>query len=101
MAKLAVGTLSPDTFFIVSRSRRRIATMRTLSAQPDPVSACIASSPSFHANDKCWPRNVDRMFRAEPLKNTTLFMTVGRDDADLTRYTCVCSDNSVIPSVAR
>lgn len=66
-----------------------LLTMYTLFTQPDLFSAYIASSPWFQTNDQYWLKNIDRMLKAESLQNKTLFMTVGKDETDLTRNTYV------------
>jgi len=66
-----------------------LLTMYTLFTQPDLFSAYIASSPWFQTNNQYWLKNIDRMFRAESLNNRTLFMTVGKDETDLTRNTYI------------
>jgi predicted alpha/beta superfamily hydrolase len=72
---------------LCSHSVGGLFTMYALFTQPDLFSAYIASSPWFQTNDQYWLKNIDKMFRAESLQNKTLFMTVGRDEADLTRKT--------------
>ncbi len=74
---------------LCSHSVGGLLTMYTLFSQPDLFSAYIASSPWFQANDQYWLKNIDRMFKAESLQNKTLFMTVGKDETDLTRNTYV------------
>lgn len=72
---------------VCSHSVGGLLTMYTLFTQPDLFSAYIASSPWFQTNDQYWLKNIDRMFKAESLQNKALFMTVGKDETDLTRST--------------
>jgi hypothetical protein len=74
---------------LYSHSVGGLFTMYTLFTQPDLFSAYIASSPWFQTNDQYWLKNIDRMFKAESLRDKTLFMTVGKDETDLTRSTYV------------
>jgi len=72
---------------LCSHSVGGLLTMYALFTQPDLFSGYIASSPWFQTNDQYWLKNIDRMFKAESLQNKNLFMTVGRDEADLTLKT--------------
>ncbi len=74
---------------LYSHSVGGLLTMYTLFSQPDLFSAYIASSPWFQANNQYWLKNIDRMYKAESLQHKTLFMTVGKDETDLTRSTYV------------
>jgi predicted alpha/beta superfamily hydrolase len=59
-------------------------TMYALFTRPDLFSAGIASSPWFQANDQYWLRQIDKMFQAGSLAGKRLFMTVGKEEQDLT-----------------
>jgi predicted alpha/beta superfamily hydrolase len=59
-------------------------TMYALFTRPHLFSAGIASSPWFQANDQYWLKHIDQMFQVESLANTYLFMTVGKQERDLT-----------------
>ena len=74
---------------LCSHSVGGLFTMYALFTQPDLFTAYIASSPWFQTNDQYWLKNIDRMFLAESLQNKILFMTVGKEESDLTRATYV------------
>ncbi len=72
---------------LYSHSVGGLLTMYALFTQPDLFSGYIASSPWFQTNDQYWLKNIDRMFKAESLRNKSLFLTVGRGESDLTLRT--------------
>ncbi len=74
---------------LYSHSVGGLFTMYALFTQPDLFTGYIASSPWFQTNDQYWLKNIDRMFQAASLQNKTLFMTVGKEEAELTRNTYV------------
>lgn len=78
-----------DYRILYSHSVGGLLTMYTLFTQPDLFSAYIASSPWFQTNDQYWLKNLDKMFQAESLQGKSLFMTVGKEEAPLTRDTYV------------
>ena len=59
-------------------------TMYALFTRPELFSAGIASSPWFQANDQYWLKQIDKMFQAESLAGKSLYMTVGKEEQDLT-----------------
>src|SRR4030042_4626439 len=59
-------------------------TMYAMFTQPDLFSAYIASSPWFQNNDQYWLKNIEKMFQAKSLKGKFLFMTVGKEEQELT-----------------
>ena len=59
-------------------------TMYTLFNHPDLFTAYIAGSPWFQTNDQYWLKNIEKMAKERNLKDKFLFMTVGKDEAELT-----------------
>jgi predicted alpha/beta superfamily hydrolase len=59
-------------------------TMYTLFNYPDLFTAYIAGSPWFQTNDQYWLKNIDQMAQERNLDNKFLFMTVGKEEAQLT-----------------
>ena len=72
-----------------SHSVGGLFTMYALFTQPDLFSTYIASSPWFQTNNQYWLKNIDKMFKAGSLQDKTLFMTVGKNETDLTRNTYI------------
>jgi len=59
-------------------------TMYTLFNYPDLFTAYLAGSPWFQTNDQYWLKNIEKMAKARNMKDKFLFMTVGKDEAELT-----------------
>ena len=62
-------------------------TMYTLLNHPELFTAYIAGSPWFQTNDQYWLKNIDKMAKKRNLEDKFLFMTVGKDEAELTLET--------------
>ncbi len=59
-------------------------TMYTLFNYPDLFTAYIAGSPWFQTNDQYWLKNIEKMAKQRKLGQKFLFMTVGKEEAELT-----------------
>jgi len=59
-------------------------TMYTLFNYPDLFTAYIAGSPWFQTNDQYWLKNIEKMAKARKVDDKFLFMTVGKEEAELT-----------------
>jgi enterochelin esterase-like enzyme len=59
-------------------------TMYTLFNYPDLFSAYIAGSPWFQHNDQYWLKNIEKMAKVRKVDDKFLFMTVGKEEAELT-----------------
>jgi predicted alpha/beta superfamily hydrolase len=59
-------------------------TMYALFNYPDLFSAYLAGSPWFQTNDQYWLKNIDKMAKVRDLADKFLFMTVGKEEAQLT-----------------
>jgi tetratricopeptide (TPR) repeat protein len=59
-------------------------TMYTLFNYPDLFTAYIAGSPWFQFNDQYWLKNIEKMAKVRKADDKFLFMTVGKDEAELT-----------------
>ncbi|NIM57957.1 MAG: tetratricopeptide repeat protein [Candidatus Aminicenantes bacterium] len=59
-------------------------TMYTLFNYPDLFSAYIAGSPWFQNNDQYWLKNIERMAKVRKVDDKFLFMTVGKEEDELT-----------------
>ncbi len=62
-------------------------TMYTLFNYPDLFTAYIAGSPWFQTNDQYWLKNIEKMAEERHVEDKFLFMTVGKDEAELTLNT--------------
>jgi hypothetical protein len=62
-------------------------TMYTLFNYPDLFTAYIAGSPWFQNNDQYWLKNIEKFAKQKKLDQKFLFMTVGKDEAELTLNT--------------
>ncbi len=59
-------------------------TMYTLFNYPDLFTAYVAGSPWFQTNDQYWLKNIEKMAKVRKLDDKFLFMTVGKEEAELT-----------------
>jgi len=59
-------------------------TMYTLFNYPDLFTAYVAGSPWFQNNDQYWLKNIEKMARVRKVDDKFLFMTVGKEEAELT-----------------
>jgi len=59
-------------------------TMYTLFNYPDLFTAYIAGSPWFQFNDQYWLKNIEKMAKVRNVDDKFLFMTVGKEEAELT-----------------
>jgi enterochelin esterase-like enzyme len=59
-------------------------TMYTLFNYPDLFSAYIAGSPWFQNNDQYWLKNIEKMAKVRKVNDKFLFMTVGKEEDELT-----------------
>jgi hypothetical protein len=59
-------------------------TMYTLFNVPSLFTAYIAGSPWFQTNDQYWLKNIEKMAKERTFEGKTLFMTVGKGEAQLT-----------------
>jgi hypothetical protein len=59
-------------------------TMYTLFNVPSLFTAYIAGSPWFQTNDQYWLKNIEKMAKERTFDGKTLFMTVGKGEAQLT-----------------
>ena len=59
-------------------------TMYTLFNYPDLFTAYVAGSPWFQTNDQYWLKNIEKMAKERKLDDKFLFMTVGKEEAELT-----------------
>jgi len=59
-------------------------TMYTLFNYPDLFTAYVAGSPWFQTNDQYWLKNIEKMAKERKLDDKLLFMTVGKEEAELT-----------------
>lgn len=59
-------------------------TMYALFNTPDLFTAYIAGSPWFQTNDQYWLKNIEKMAKFRDLADKFLFMTVGKEEAQLT-----------------
>ena len=59
-------------------------TMYTLFNYPDLFTAYIAGSPWFQTNDQYWLKNIEKMAKVRKVDDKFLFMTVGKEEAELT-----------------
>ncbi len=59
-------------------------TMYTLFNYPDLFTAYIAGSPWFRNNDQYWLKNIEKMAKVRKVDDKFLFMTVGKEEAELT-----------------
>jgi len=59
-------------------------TMYTLFNYPDLFTAYIAGSPWFQFNDQYWLKNIEKMAKVRKVDDKFLFMTVGKEEAELT-----------------
>ncbi len=58
-------------------------TMYTLFNYPDLFTAYVAGSPWFQTNDQYWLKNIEKMAKVRKLDDKFLFMTVGKEEAEL------------------
>lgn len=59
-------------------------TMYTLFNYPDLFTAYIAGSPWFQTMDQYWLKNINKMAKHKDLEHKYLFMTVGKEESELT-----------------
>ena len=59
-------------------------TMYTLFNYPDLFTAYVAGSPWFQTNDQYWLKNIEKMAKVRKVDDKFLFMTVGKEEAELT-----------------
>jgi enterochelin esterase-like enzyme len=59
-------------------------TMYTLFNYPDLFTAYIAGSPWFQNNNQYWLKNIEKMSKVREVDDKFLFMTVGKEEAELT-----------------
>jgi len=59
-------------------------TMYTLFNHPDMFTAYIAGSPWFQTNNQYWLKNIEKMAKVRKLDDKFLFMTVGKEETELT-----------------
>jgi predicted alpha/beta superfamily hydrolase len=59
-------------------------TMYTLFNSPELFTAYVAGSPWFQTNDQYWLKNIEKMAKERKLNDKFLFMTVGKEEAELT-----------------
>jgi enterochelin esterase-like enzyme len=59
-------------------------TMYALFNYPDLFTAYIAGSPWFQTNNQYWLKNIEKMAKVRSVDDKFLFMTVGKDEAELT-----------------
>ena len=59
-------------------------TMYALFNYPDLFTAYIAGSPWFQTNNQYWLKNIEKMAKFRDLSDKFLFMTVGKEEAQLT-----------------
>ncbi|TEU03308.1 MAG: tetratricopeptide repeat protein [Candidatus Aminicenantes bacterium] len=59
-------------------------TMYTLFNYPDLFTAYVAGSPWFQTNDQYWLKNIEKMAKVRKADDKFLFMTVGKEEAELT-----------------
>ncbi len=59
-------------------------TMYTLFNYPDLFTAYIAGSPWFQRNDQYWLKNIEKMAKVRKVDDKFLFMTVGKEEAEIT-----------------
>jgi predicted alpha/beta superfamily hydrolase len=59
-------------------------TMYALFNYPELFTAYIAGSPWFQTNDQYWLKNIEKMAKNRDLSGKFLFMTVGKEEAQLT-----------------
>jgi tetratricopeptide (TPR) repeat protein len=59
-------------------------TMYTLFNYPDLFTAYIAGSPWFQNNDQYWLKNIEKMAKVRKVDDKFLFMTVGKEEFELT-----------------
>jgi len=59
-------------------------TMYTLFNYPDLFTAYVAGSPWFQHNDQYWLKNIEKMAKVRKVDDKFLFMTVGKEEAELT-----------------
>ncbi len=59
-------------------------TMYALFNYPDLFAAYIAGSPWFQTNDQYWLKNIEKMTKVRGLTDKFLFMTVGKEEEQLT-----------------
>jgi predicted alpha/beta superfamily hydrolase len=59
-------------------------TMYALFNYPDLFTAYIAGSPWFQTNDMYWLKNIEKMAKTRDLADKFLFMTVGKEETQLT-----------------
>lgn len=64
-----------------------LLTMYALFNQPDLFTVYLAGSPWFQTRDGYWLKNIEKMARERSFDDRVLFMTVGRQEADLTLET--------------
>ena len=61
--------------------------MYTLFNYPDLFTAYVAGSPWFQYNDQYWLKNIEKMAKVRKVDDKFLFMTVGKEEAELTLNT--------------
>jgi len=59
-------------------------TMYTLFNYPDLFTVYVAGSPWFQRNDQYWLKNIEKMAKVRKVDDKFLFMTVGKEEAELT-----------------
>jgi len=59
-------------------------TMYTLFNYPDLFTAYVAGSPWFQNNNQYWLKNIEKMAKVRKVDDKFLFMTVGKEEAELT-----------------
>jgi tetratricopeptide (TPR) repeat protein len=59
-------------------------TMYILFNYPDLFTAYVAGSPWFQRNDQYWLKNIEKMAKVRKVDDKFLFMTVGKEEAELT-----------------
>jgi enterochelin esterase-like enzyme len=59
-------------------------TMYTLFNYPGLFTAYVAGSPWFQTNDQYWLKNIEKMAKVRKVDDKFLFMTVGKEEAELT-----------------
>ncbi len=58
--------------------------MYTLLNYPDLFTAYVAGSPWFQNNNQYWLKNIEKMAKVRKVDDKFLFMTVGKEEAELT-----------------
>jgi hypothetical protein len=58
--------------------------MYALFNYPDLFTAYVAGSPWFQRNDQYWLKNIEKMAKVRKVDDKFLFMTVGKEEAELT-----------------